>query len=104
MKKLRFSTEQIVSVLKRAEMGLPAKDLIRQIGITEQKFYRWQRQYGDLELDQVRGLKQLAAELSLDKAVVQDVLSKRFPGPALMKDVVPMSCRHTATASAGPAR
>jgi putative transposase len=90
MKKQRFSTEQIVSVLKQAEMGLPEKDLIRQIGITEQTFYRWKRQYGGLESDQVRELKQvveenarlkrLAAELSLDKAVLQDVLSKKFPG------------------------
>ena len=90
MKRQRFSTEQIVSVLKQAEMGLPVKDLIRQIGITEQTFYRWKRQYGGLESDQVRELKQvveenarlkrLVAELSLDKAVLQDVLSKKFPG------------------------
>lgn len=90
MKKQRFSTEQIVSVLKQAEMGLPVKDLIRQVGITEQTFYRWKRQYGGLESDQVRELKQvveenarlkrLVAELSLDKAVLQDVLSKKFPG------------------------
>ena len=90
MKKQRFSTEQIVTVLKQAEMGLPVKDLIRQVGITEQTFYRWKRQYGGLESDQVRELKQvvdenvrlkrLVAELSLDKAVLQDVLSKKFPG------------------------
>lgn len=59
------------------------KDLIRQIGITEQTFYRWKRQYSGLESDQVRELKQvveenarlkrLVAELSLDKAVLQDV-------------------------------
>lgn len=90
MKKKRFSTEQIVAVLKQAELGLPVPDLIRQIGISEQTFYRWKRQYGGLESDQVRELKQvveengrlkrLVAELSLDKAVLQDVLSKKFPG------------------------
>lgn len=90
MKKQRFSTEQIVSVSKQADMGLPVKDLIRQVGITEQTFYRWKRQYGGLESDQVRELKQvvdenarlkrLVAELSLDKAVLPDVLSKKFPG------------------------
>ena len=90
MKQQRFSTEQIVSVLKQAELGLPVADLIRQIGIYEQTFYRWKRQYGGLESDQVRELKQvveengrlkkLVAELSLDKAVLQDVLSKKFPG------------------------
>lgn len=90
MKRKRFSTEQIVAVLKQAEMGLPVADLIRQIGVSEQTFYRWKRQYGGLESDQVQELKQvieenarlkrLVAELSLDKAVLQDVLSKKFPG------------------------
>ena len=90
MKRKRFSTEQIVAVSKQAELGLPVADLIRQVGITEQTFYRWKRQYGGLESDQVRELKQvveenarlkrLVAELSLDKAVLQDVLSKKFPG------------------------
>ena len=61
-----------------------------QFGISEQTFYRWKRQYAGLESDQVRELKQvveenarlkkLVAELSLDKAVLQDVLSKKFPG------------------------
>ena len=86
MKRRRFSTEQIVTVLKQHEMGMPVSDLIRQVGITETTFYRWKRQYGGLESDQVRELKQvtdenarlkrLVAELSLDKAVLQDVLSK----------------------------
>lgn len=90
MKKKRFSVEQIVTVLKQAELGLPVADLIRQVGISEQTFYRWKKQYAGLESDQVRELKQvveenarlkrLVAELSLDKAVLQDVLSKKFPG------------------------
>ena len=90
MKRRRFSIEQIVSVLKQAELGLPVSDLIRQVGISEQTFYRWKKQYAGLESDQVREFKQLSdengrlkklvAELSLDKAVLQDVLSKKFPG------------------------
>ncbi len=90
MKKKRFSVEQIVAVLKQAELGLPVADLIRQVGISEQTFYRWKRQYAGLESDQVREFKQvteensrlknLVAELSLDKTVLQDVLSKKFPG------------------------
>lgn len=90
MARKRFSVEQIVAVLKQAEMGLPVADLVRQVGITEQTFYRWKRQYAGMESDQVRELKQvqdenarlkkLVAELSLDKAVLQDVLSKKFPG------------------------
>ena len=90
MKKKRYSTEQIVSALKQAEMGMAVADLIRQMGITEQTYYRWKKKYGGLESEQVRELKQvldentrlkkLVAELSLDKAVLQDVLSKKFPG------------------------
>ena len=86
MKEKRFSVEQIVAVLKQAELGLPVADLVRQVGISEQTFYRWKRQHAGLESDQVRELKQvveenarlkkLVAELSLDKAVLQDVLSK----------------------------
>ena len=45
------SIEQIVSVVKLHEMGMPVQDLIRQVGITEQTFYRWKRQYGGLESD-----------------------------------------------------
>jgi len=49
MKKKRFSTEQFVAVLKQAEMGMAVADLIRQIGISEQTFHRWKKQYGDLQ-------------------------------------------------------
>jgi putative transposase len=90
MKRQRFTVEQIVSVLKQAELGLPVAELVRRVGITEQTFYRWKKQYAGLESDQVRELKQvieenarlkrLVADLSLDKAVLQDVLSKKFPG------------------------
>ena len=49
MKKKRFSVEQIVAVSKQAELGLPVADLIRQVGISEQTFYRWTRQYAERE-------------------------------------------------------
>ena len=84
MKRKKCSVEQIVSILKQANLGLPVAELIRQVGISEQTFYRWKRQCASLESDQVREFKQLAeengrlkklvAELSLDKAVLQDVL------------------------------
>ena len=90
MKQKRHSVEQIVAVLKQAELGMPVADLIRQVGISEATFYKWKKQYAGLESNQVREYKQLAdensrlkklvAELSLDKAVLQDVLSKKFPG------------------------
>ena len=91
MKRKRFSVEQIVVVLKQAELGLSVADLTRQVGISEQTFYRWKKQYGGLQSDQVREfkvlqdenarLKKLVAELSLDKAILQDISSKKWPGP-----------------------
>ena len=88
MKKKRFSVEQIVEVLKQAEVGVPVAELIRKVGISEQTFYRWKKQYVGLESDQVREmkqlqdensrLKQLVAELSLDKTMLQDVLRKKW--------------------------
>ena len=69
-------------------MGVPVVEVCRQVGITEQTFYRWKAKYMGLEIDQVRQikrlqeengkLKKLVAELSLDKVMLQDVLSKKF--------------------------
>ena len=87
MEQKRFNVEQIVAVLKQAEAGVPLDELIRRVGISEQTFYRWKKQYVGLEVDQVRELKQLqeensrlkrlVADLTLDKAMLQDVLSKK---------------------------
>jgi len=86
VRRKRFSVEQIVAVLKQAELGVSVAELIRQVGITEQTLYRWKKQYKGLETDQVRQFKQLqdenarlkrlVAELSLDKTMLQDVLAK----------------------------
>ena len=57
MKKKRFSVEQIVAVLKQAELGMPVADLIRQVRISEQTFYRCKKQYAGMQSDQVRELK-----------------------------------------------
>jgi putative transposase len=88
MKQKRFSVEQIAAVLKQAEVGVPVAELIRKAGISQQTFYRWKKQYAGLEVDQVRELKQLqeenarlkrlVADLTLDKTMLQDVLSKKF--------------------------
>nr|WP_186177282.1 IS3 family transposase [Burkholderia gladioli] len=104
MKRKRFSIEQIVAVLKQAELGMPVADLIRQVGISEQTFYRWKKQYAGMQSDQVRELKQLqdenarlkklVAELSLDKAILQDVAFKKVARPALRRDVVAYVVSH----------
>ncbi|RZU40208.1 putative transposase [Edaphobacter modestus] len=81
MKKKRFSVEQIVFVLKQAELGVPVAEVIRKVGISEQTFYRWKKQYVGKLTDQARQmkqlqeensrLKQLVADLSLDKTMLQ---------------------------------
>lgn len=86
--KKKFSVEQIVCVLKQAEVGVPIAELIRKVGISEQTFYRWKSKYVGLEVDQIRQLKQLrdentrlkqlVAELTLDKTMLQDVLRKKL--------------------------
>ena len=88
MKRKRFSVEQIVGVLKQAEVGVPVAEPIRKVGISEQTYYRWKKQYTGLEVDQVRQLKQLqeenvrlkrlVADLTLDKVMLQDVLGKKL--------------------------
>jgi putative transposase len=91
MKRSRFSVEQIVVALKQVESGMAVADLIRKLGISEQTFYRWKKQYAGMQPDQVRELKQLqeenarlkklVADVSLDKAMLQDVVSKKWDGP-----------------------
>ena len=91
MKRKRFSVEQIVAVLKQAELGMPVTDVVRQMGISEQTFYRWKEQYAGLQSDQVREFKQLqdenarlkkvVAELTLDKVILHDIVQKKWPGP-----------------------
>lgn len=88
MKRSKFTEEQIAFVLKQAETGVSVADVTRKMGITEQTFYRWRRKYGGLgpsELKRLkqleeenRRLKQMVADLSLDKHMLQDVLSKKF--------------------------
>jgi len=58
----RFSVEQIVAVVKQAELWLPVADPIRQVGISEQTVYRWKKEYAGLDPQQARELKQLADE------------------------------------------
>ena len=88
MKQKRFSVEQITAVLHQASNGVPVGDVCRQVGISEQTFYRWMMVYGGMapsearELRQVREentkLKRLVADLSLDKVMLQDVVQKKF--------------------------
>lgn len=87
MKKSRDTEEQIAYAMKQAETGTPVAEVIRRMGISEQTFYRWKKLYGGLGVGELRRLKQLedenrqlkrlVADLSLDRHILQDVLSKK---------------------------
>ncbi len=87
MKKSRFSEQQIAYALRQAESGVSIQEITRKMGITEATFYRWKKKFGGMGIAEVRRLKQLeeenkklkrlVADLSLDKAMLQDVLSKK---------------------------
>jgi putative transposase len=88
MKRKRFAVEQITAILKQAELGTPIAELCRQHGISEQSYYRWKKVYGGMEPSEARELKQLrdentklkrlVADLSLDKAMLQDVVQEKW--------------------------
>jgi len=88
MKKSRFTEEQIAFALKQNELGVSVEEVSRKMGISEATFYNWKQKYGGLGSSELRRLKQLeeensklkrlVADLSLDKAMLQDVLSKKL--------------------------
>ena len=88
MKKSRFTNEQIAFALKQAETGTPIEEVCRKIGVSQQTFYRWKKKFAGMGVAELRRLKSLeeenrrlkslVADLSLDKQILQDVLSKKF--------------------------
>ena len=88
MKKSRFSSEQIISILKESEAGVKTSDLCRQHGISQQTLYRWRSKYGGMEVSDARRLKalevenhklkQLVADKELDILGFKAALSKKY--------------------------
>ena len=88
MPKKTFTEEQIVAALRLAEAGTAVVDVCRKYGVSEQTFYRWKRRFagvGVAELrrlkqleEENRKLKQLVADLSLDKHMLQEVITKKL--------------------------
>jgi putative transposase len=77
MKKSRFTEQQIAYSLRQAESGVPIEEITRKMDVTQATFYRWKKKFAGMDVAEVRRLKQLVADISLDKAMLQDVLSKK---------------------------
>ncbi len=87
MKRSKFSEEQIAYALRQAEGGTPAADVCRQLGVSEATFYLWKKKYAHLGVselrrlrqveDENRRLKQLVADLTLDKHMLGEALRKK---------------------------
>ena len=87
MNSSRYTAEQVAFAMRQAESGTPVPEICRKMGIAEQTFYRWKKKYVGMGVAEVRRLrvleeenrklKQLVADLSLDKVMLQDVLRKK---------------------------
>ncbi len=92
MGRKRHTAEEIIGKLRTAEIelakGLGTAEVVRKLGITEQTYYRWRKEYGGLRLDQAKRLKELEkengrlkrllAESELDKAILREASSGNF--------------------------
>jgi putative transposase len=88
MKKSKFTEEQIAYALRQVESGTYVLDACRKLGITEQTFYRWKKKYDGMGVAELRRLRQLedencrlkslVADLTLDKHMLQEVISKKL--------------------------
>ena len=92
MGRKRHTAEEIIGKLRTAEIelakGLSTAEVVRKLGITEQTYYRWRKEYGGLRLDQARRLKELekentrlkklVADQALDNAILKEVSSGKF--------------------------
>ena len=88
MPRKRYAEEQIGFALKQADAGTPPAEICRKLGVTEQTFYRWKKQFGEMGVteirrlrqleDENRRLKQVVADLTLDKAMLQDVARRKW--------------------------
>jgi putative transposase len=86
MKKTKYTEEKIVAAVKQMEGGRATKEVARELGVSDQTLYNWKAKYGGMEVsdvkklraleDENRRLKEMVADLSLDKAALQTVIRK----------------------------
>jgi putative transposase len=87
MKKSKFSEAQIATALRQVDAGAPVVEVTRALGVSEQTYYLWRKKYGQMAIAEIRRLrqleeenrklKQLVADLTLDKVILQEVLAKK---------------------------
>jgi putative transposase len=92
MAKKAYTPEQIINKLREAEIhinqGISISEASRKIGVTEQTYYRWRKEYGGLRIEQAKRLKslerenarlkKLVADLSLDNAILKEAAEGNF--------------------------
>lgn len=88
MKRLRFTEEQIIAVLREQEAGMKTADICRKHGISDATFYKWKAKYGGLDVsdakrlraleDENGRLKRMLADAMLDNAALKDLLGKKW--------------------------
>ena len=88
MKRKRCTDEQVAFALRQAESGTAVGEICRKMGVSEPTFYRWKKQFAGMGVAEIRRLKQLedenaklkrlVADLALDKAMLQDVLRRKW--------------------------
>lgn len=88
MKKSRFSSDQIVKILKELDKGKPIQELCRAHGISQGTLYNWRKRYGGMEASEMKRIKELEAEnaklkrmyaeLALDHEMAKEVISKKL--------------------------
>jgi len=86
MKKTKHTEEKIIGAVKQLEAGRPVKELAREMGVTDQTLYNWKSKFGGMEVsdakklraleEENRRLKEMVADLSLDKAALTTVIRK----------------------------
>ena len=87
MKTKRYSTEQIIGILKEAETGMLVKELCRKHGVSDATIYNWKSKFGDMTVSDARRLKelevenqrlkQLVADQALDNRILREIVSKK---------------------------
>ena len=88
MKQKRYTTEQIIRVLRQADSGQTIEEICREHNISEGSFYRWKKKYGDMDLADAKRLKEMekenselkkvVAELMLDNRILREVNAKKW--------------------------